>query len=287
MGAPESAFNRSSLSVNWQIPVNHNHPLNKGLRAWYLCQPSFMGGTVLQDLVARKNGDLINMDGSNWGFNSRLGGWGSISTNGTNEHVHLNHAPVADNAVDDNFSFCGWIRTANTAAGQYCLTESNTGSDQPIFALINQSGEPRMFLRDMEGGASATLTGVNIADGAWHFWQLSSKGGTAYLWVDGQHEATLAYSSGAALGLNAASIGALHRTSVGSYAQVEVDDVRFYSRGLTFLEHQELYRLSQQGYGGLLNRITHSRYSEAVVASGFQPAWAMNVNTLYGGGLNV
>lgn len=265
--------------LDWPNPVNWQNSLNRGLVCWHLITPNSGRGSVSwRNLVGPANpGVLTNMDPkTDWVANARLGGCGSIETDGSNDRVDCGTVGGLNGATYAAFS--GWIyraSTGTTAGFGGTAGSSTTGanrwsviwfSDGNIYVNAPSSGGNGRF-------GSAALTGTGWR---WVYVQFIGDGGSDTarnkLWIDGVSK-SLSFSG---TGSGTTTIGNVSPWTIGRDSSNRVcgggyDDIRL-SLGsaalLTEGEIKALYRESLTGYPNLLQRVEIVAARIAAPASG-------------------
>lgn len=253
-------------SVNRLNPVNWSHPLNRGLVSWYLAMPGWNYGSTWRDLCGRNHGTLTNMDpATDWvSAVGRPGGFGSLDFDATNDYVH-----------------CGTTLPFMSTLTVSAWIKYNSGNDThgyPVEHVVDSNN--CWMIHIVAGGATANLafkikvaaseTRNAVAVGAtlntWEHWICTAvSGGSLAIYKNGQPQTlgvdgNTSFTSTARFDLG----GGSHSTNTQFGGQL--DDVRIYSRAISFTESWALYNDSRQGYPGTLNRIDHK--SQRFVSGG-------------------
>lgn len=260
-------------NLNWLGPINRLHPLNRGLVSWWMIIPGLTGGPTWIDLADPSNGNhgtLTNMDtATDWVPSNRLGGWGALDLDGTNDWVD-----VAQKDIVGAFpiTLCGWMRPNGTTRDYQIITISDKSFSAHYFQLGLLSGTPTWFYQPRSGEAgpeTATLSGGAAPDLEWSFVCGVSKSQSDHeLFVNGISAATSSQDiSNYPVSTDQTSIGVLYRNGSPdtNLAIAQIDDVRAYKRALSASEALSLYQLSRQGYPGMLNRIEPRLFVAAAV----------------------
>lgn len=240
--------------INWASPVNWLDPLNRGLVAWYLCVPGAMGGKTWQCLNRCPPGTLTNMDPqSDWVSGGRIGGWGNLDFDGSNDTVIIPGNPVTGL---DRWAFSCWFRLLG---GNRMLVTSDSFSATeeglfflPASNLINTTSRAWTWVEDLN----------------WHqiVWQKTSSTPTFECWVDAVQLTEVATAG--ALNVSNTNINISGRSDVGGFAwSGGIDDVRLYNRSLSAFEIKELFCASRLFYPTQLNRVNAGRYLFAAAAA--------------------
>lgn len=256
----------TSQNIDWLQPVNWDHPLNRGLVAWYLAiqnQPGWGSSKWLDltDPVHGNHGTLTNMDpATDWVASSSPGGFGAIGladtgleSAGTSQLINV---PITRFASNSPFSYFCWV---------YPIAFQNFAGVGGHLALAGFSGWSMYCHGDQTVGTylgSHRRSTATIALNAWSYVGATYDGSNLILWINGnsvRSDSGVIYTGHT---FDEFSVGGFYVVSdpaspgdfVGS-----LNDARLYDRALWADEVSDYYHLSQQGYPGLLNR-TDSRF---------------------------
>ncbi len=246
-------------AINWQFPVNWDHPLNKGLVHWWIVTPQDRGGTRLRDLCDGRDMLAINSDetlftaAELWGLGRppRPNTWGHVSgpTYGTNKGMRAQNIkdPAGEQtimswfAINDhtqNNPLISWGRD-QTADVRASLVADNVPFEIGYWDNVNS------WLR----------TGVTLVDGEWTHGcaTYSTVGDTNSVYHNGVQKATRG-SLGARLAGDVAAFMLVEDLSFNAESDLDLQEARLYNRALSQDEINEYYELSRVGYPGLFNR---------------------------------
>lgn len=247
-----------NAGINSAQPVNWSHPLNRGLLSWHLCLPADgRKGFRWLDLCHRSHAVLTNMDpGSDWlGPRGRVGGWGSIDFDGSNDHCFVSSYPFIDGAAGATLA-C-WFRTGSAMTNKQIvgLPDASSGTNG-IDLNFQNATSVRFWLKTgaTSNGLSATVT---YNDNVWHHIAGTYDGTTRRLFFDGIQVANDFRSGTITASAKELNIGRFG--SFGNYYVGQADDVRIANRAYSAEEVRRLYELSRTGYQGLLNRVRRVR----------------------------
>ncbi len=198
-------------------------PNNLGLVGYWSFNEG--SGSIAHDFSGNGNtGTLVNSP--TW-TTGKLGQ--ALSFNGTSQYVNSGNAAGLQIA---NGTVVAWVKTTDT--GVY----KGIAVKQSAYGLFDNSGTFGIY--DW-GTAAFRNSGVNIADGAWHFVAATFQSGVAngtVLYVDGVARATTQMtiiSQGQSLYIG-------YGNAAGQYLNGTIDDVRIYNRALSAAEVQALYQ---------------------------------------------
>lgn len=239
--------------INLADPVARRNPLNRGLLAWWLVAPGLTGGGTFADLLGRRHGTLVNMDpASDWIGTSRLGGWGALDFDGTDDYVDANNL-TAIQGNSQPLTISGWWRSSPGTTGLHLMAHQWNGNQGPI-AFVNGTS---IAWQVGSGTQRLTVTG-GWAHGVWTHLAFVFRGAGA---VAGNMEVfkngAIAGSSSLS-GANAAhaiTFKIAHATGGVDYWTGQADGVRVYNRALSASEIAAEYDLSRRYCHGRLNLI--------------------------------
>ena len=247
-----------SGAINLREPVNRNHPLARGLVAWYLVLPNDgRAGWTWFDLC--KNNDLTLTAGPTFeGPRGRQGGWGSVQfTTASSQFGVLLSAPV----VPYPFSMGCLFRVGNITAIQGLMGIGRSASTSNDFHALHAAGtiggDPiRYAAREAAGTIRNADTSVGYTANNWHSaFAVGDSATSRRVYLDGGSEGTNTVSC---------TPGSLTRFRVGhciwptpDFLNGRLDSPCVYNRALTADEVREWTLLSRRGFPGLLNRLKH------------------------------
>lgn len=142
--------------------INWGSPLNRGLVSWWLALPDQQRGNVFRDLCMRNHGTLTN--GPTWhGAGGRLGGRGSVLTDGATNAVITSSSPAIELAVP--FSVLWWQRDNSSASGGVMISQTNAGASAGWYT---QRATNSLYV-NIPGVGDASSASTATFDGRWHF----------------------------------------------------------------------------------------------------------------------
>ncbi len=257
--------------INGSFPVNIAHPINRGLKSWWLNLPGgqFGGGLTWRDLLRRNDMPFENnMASDSWlGSFSRPGGWGSIDFDGTDDGMgSLDTIPTYP------WTLSGWVRPNDVTAQGLVLG---------IFVNADNSDNFHRLWWSNPGILRATSFVSPTARHAFSADNLLVNGVWSHIagvWASDTsrkvyHNGLLIDSntdSSAPTGMDELRIGVSNAGTQDLDGQM--DDLRYYTYELTDADVMALYKESSFGYPNGLNR----RRSMVVAGSVAPPT---NINT--------
>ena len=253
--------------INLADPVNRQHPLNRGLVAWWMALPGLTGGSTLVDLMGRHHGTLTHAAPAQaWAGTSRLGGWGALDFSGGAEHVRVD----AWDAIDtiDDFHASVWVYVRSLPADDFVFVlrqgshNATFGSSYSSYVLIldNRNSIQRVRATVLFPGATRNMDArAPLADLPLHQWVLlsfSRHRDTVRLYQDGELVASDTAGDAGSQGETASypyfTVGG---GPAGRALDGRVDSVRLVTRDVPGAEIAADYDLSRRYYPGLLNRV--------------------------------
>ena len=247
--------------VNWTVPINWNHGLNKGLLCWWLNVPHQRGGSVWHDLCRRHNGILNNMPPSTWVNNTHPGGeGGSLDfAGGSSDFVDVGTFFVVGNQI----TLSCWVHLDSVPAARddrFISKADGVSTNQHDFMLgYQRSGGDDNFRCRINRSTQTTfsLVAVTSLAGEWvHVLAVKEASGTVNIYVNGIVDTNVAQDHGSgdfANNSNSVYIGN-QPTSTTSAPDGQIDDVRIWSRALRPAEIHAYYIESRAGHPRTLNR---------------------------------
>lgn len=246
--------------LDWPQPINWRHPLNRGLRGWWLAAPERARSVSWIDLVANRVGTLTNMTPhSDWVSANRPGASKlCLDLDGTNDFVQFPNNSVFNPGGKATWSLWLWTNTAQTG--------------RPVWIQDDSSGKTfstYKWIVAYVSGSSTTINGyVRIGGTAY------SAGATATLLGQWTHVLTTfdrtlgsarlkTYVNGSLAGSADAADGDIDAGADPELGRWEgnsalftgrVADPQIWHRALTAVEVAQLYRESLAGYPSMLRR---------------------------------
>jgi len=232
-------------------------------------------GTIAYDFSGNENnGTLYNgsticsgQDCPNW-VDGKFGK--ALSFDGINDYVEVLLSSGLPIYYSSAFSVEMWVKGA-PQSGNYLYAEGNSSTDTPTWGFYTQPVPPynklKVIVRDDAGTIilDKTFTKV-IFDNNWHHIVYVDNQGNVSLYVDGTLDDTATYVRGT-LTLNKASIAAQSRTTVESFFNGTIDEVRIYNRALSEEEIKAEYEAGIKKLSSSGTQTIFSTFSPYLVLS--------------------
>jgi hypothetical protein len=238
----------SLLNIDLSNPINWDHPLNRGLAAWWLALPQWSGGSKWYDLVGKNDGTLTN--GPVWVGVDRSGGVSAVSFDGVDDIVDVPH--TGDLTFTGQFTVAAWARSTGVTRFAYLGGKADPGDWNGYYITIHDTtGLPTVYSLQASTFQSANVSTVVKNDKKWHLIVGTFDGTQLRCYLDGVGGSAAAASAPTS-NTSPFRIGSSNVT--GRRFTGQIADVRMYGRGLSAAEVASLYDLSRQSYSGVLNR---------------------------------
>lgn len=252
-----------NLSIDYGAPANPAAPLNRGLSAWWLTLPNRRGLTWF-DLYNRTNGTLTL--GPLWHGGGRVGGYGSLSFDGSDDYVAL--GSTSPTAIATPISITAWVYM--TANGSYPCIISRTGAFNEATAkwVFYCEGAGRQ-LKFAAGGTLVTTFATAITTGEWTFVGISADTTDATYYLHGGGASATSSHSGISepsYSTETAAIGRWGDAAGGNWPGY-IDDVRLYNRKLTVADFAAIRAASLVSYQVELKRFRSIWYDVPAAAA--------------------
>lgn len=161
--------------------------------------------------------------------------------NGTNNYISVADDTRYEPGTGD-FSISAWIKTSSSTSDITIVSKfaSSGGSQRYTLGLntsVGTGGTGKVFF---SVGNTLTAGGASLNDGNWHHVVAVRSGGVAYVYADGVQVATVAATANVTGGSSYLGIGK-NGSGANNYFNGSIDDVRYYSRGISLDEVKSLY----------------------------------------------
>ena len=165
------------------------------------------GATALTDTIGANNSTSIGTAAP--GAVGQIGGAWAFS--GADDAITIDTVPGVLTGLDSNYSFSGWIKSADTLGVIFSISDNTQGSEEVALRLSDNApggragvlGRPNI---DGPGGEALSTTFIN--DNKWHHVAFTSNPAGWSIYVDGVKENSgLVTNSPLAIGANAVHIG--------------------------------------------------------------------------------
>jgi len=247
--------------LDWLSPIDWRHPLNRGLRGWWLAAPGRASGVCWMDLTANRVGTLTNMTPhSDWVSANRPGASKlCLDFDGTNDFVQFADSSIFDPGGQATWSLWFWTNTAQISRPIWMqdVASGKTFSTYKWIAGYVSGSSTTVSSYVRVGGTAYAASATTTLLGRWtHVVTTFDRTvGSARLktYVNG----TLAASADAADGdIDSGGDCELGRWEGNASTAFtgRVADLQLWHRALTATEVAQLYRESLAGYPGLLRR---------------------------------
>jgi hypothetical protein len=136
------------------------------------------------------------------------------------------------------FTLSAWVKTSDTAADKWFVEMTDSSGNRHGIGMY-PAGTPVITYGVIKWKNS---TGSLINDSKWHHFVGTYDGTSAKIYIDGVSQGL---SSENTCGTKIANTLTIGSTSTGDYVSSLIDDVRIYSRALSFAEIQQLYMIGK------------------------------------------
>ena len=201
-------------------------------------------GTTWTDLSKRgNNGTLTNGPT----FDSANGG--SIVFDGTNDYVSI----TRNSSITPNYiSVCGWIKINSKSSNQFLLAlprSVNGGASYMMYYSLSLDGFVA-YARTNSTGTIQTTSTFSPDTGRWYFLSMTSNGSNLILFIDGEFEASLSFSSVLEYsGSTVLRIGSYDNQGTPTYTNGNIPLTQIYNRALSAQEIKQNYKATKGRFG--------------------------------------
>ena len=197
-------------------------------------------GTTWTDLSKnRNNGTLVNGPT----FNSSNGG--NIVFDGTNDYISITRNSTI---TPDYISICGWIKINSKSSSQFLLAlprSVNGGASYMMYYSLSLDGFVA-YARTNSTGTIQTTSTFSPDTGRWYSLCMTSNGSNLILFIDGEFEASLSFSSVLEYsGSTVLRIGSYDNQGTPTYTNGNIALTQIYNRALTPDEIRQNYNASR------------------------------------------
>src|SRR5262249_3500065 len=131
------------------------------------------------------------------------------------------------------FSVEGWQKHTQSGGNGFMAAEGSTNSNTPYAGVWTDTSNKAAFTVRDNSNVSVTVAGTtSVNDGNWHHIVGVRDGNKFSIYVDGVLEGSTTTSVGT-LTLNTTVVGALKRSSMGSFFTGWLDEVAYYPTALS------------------------------------------------------
>ena len=197
-------------------------------------------GTTWTDLSKnRNNGTLTN--GPTFNSANR----GSIVFDGTNDYVSI----TRNSSITPNYiSVCGWIKINSKSSNQFLLAlprSVNGGASYMMYYSLSLDGFVA-YARTNSTGTIQTTSTFSPDTGRWYSLCMTSNGSNLILFIDGEFEASLSFSSVLEYsGSTVLRIGSYDNQGTPTYTNGNIALTQIYNRALTPDEIRQNYNATR------------------------------------------
>lgn len=236
------------------LVLNRQHPLARGLVAWWRPSQQWVSGTLWRDLVQGYPATLTNMaypasTTSGWSRlpypGARQGGY--MSFDGSNDYVTCG---VNAAFTPQRLSVAYWLRlrTAGAVFDGFFGSTNSASWTAGYGAAFDVASKHRFWVQDytlnFSQSTSVLSTGVN------NFIVGTYDGANIRSWMNGEAGSVDTYTGAVGTG-NPLELGRTFRDAENLAG--DIGDFMLWNRGLSAGEAQSLYVLARQGFVGLLH----------------------------------
>jgi hypothetical protein len=242
--------------------------LNQGLTDWWLVTPAVPRGlSSLRNLAnPSRHGTPIAMATpvtatSGVGDTVRVGGFGEIRTDGTDDGVDISSTPLTGVTA---FTVGVWVQTTTATVQRVFVAKGGAGGAQYSWNLANGTGSAALATwtsYDCAGSinrSSLTSGTITVNDGRWHHLAVAYNDGVQVdMYADGRLTATTTtFVAGTFCASSTAGMTLAYRADGCCFFAGRLDDVRLWRRILTAPEIRKVYEDSLAGYPDTLVAFT-------------------------------
>ena len=201
-------------------------------------------GTTWTDLSKNKNNGTLTNGPT---FDSANGG--SIVFDGTNDYVSI----TRNSSITPNYiSVCGWIKINSKSSHQFLLAlprSVNGGASYMMYYSLSLDGFVA-YARTNSTGTIQTTSTFSPDTGRWYFLSMTSNGSNLILFIDGEFEASLSFSSVLEYsGSTVLRIGSYDNQGTPTYTNGNIPNVSIYNRALSAQEIRQNYKATKGRFG--------------------------------------
>lgn len=236
-----------------------DHTLNNGRVAWWLTVPQWFGGGTWYDLVNAYAGTLTGFTGNVWTPSSPPSGNGSLSYNILN--TNYVSGPSTLN-ITGPFSLSLWVNPRSNATTQQFADKRDAGGNNGFYLLLNAgqiNGQVQFGVQQGSGADVNLKSTIYLAQNQWQHVVGVCTGSQLLIYVNAQAAGSISTTNHPTAGTGNFRIGTQYNGGFpyGGY----LNDLSLWRRALSAPEVFLDYELSQQGYPGVLNRVSPATWS--------------------------
>lgn len=263
------------MAINLANPVNWQHPLNRGLVAWYIALPGQGRSTQWLDIAGGVNATLTN--GPTW--QGRASGWGALSCDGTDDYATIPAGSIFGKKLTGAVvTFACWFNPTGSLTAYQALFDCGSTSLRSLGIFLGPSASTLYIAIGNSAGNNHFLTNP-IANNTWQHFVVTCDGSSITSYLNGVSNGTGGTVTGSFDASYEARIGG-NPSGGGAAYQGYIDDVSIYNRVLSANDVYRLYAQSITGYQGMINRLKGRFISSVPAAPSFKSAWARGSNVI-------
>lgn len=269
-------------TVDWLQPVNWESPLNRGLVSWWMAgEGPYWGGPRFLDLCGRNHGTLTN--GPVWQGARRLGGFGRLSFDGTNDYVSCGVSGLP--TIEGAKTISCWATYDGTTDRRILFSlvkDDSSGAGNSVSLEVAGVFSTQSVQFNQWGGAAVSYAFIHhiAADEPFHIIAAGSSS-VHLIYINGRDITSFSDPTTQTGTSGVCRIGSFNSAFPSPYHNRTLDDVRVWNRIVSPSEARAIYEDSRQGYPTTLNYYRPLRYFDMGAApGGFNPAW-VQTNFIY------
>lgn len=281
--------------IDWNNPINWNHPLADGMIAWYLPVPGQNGfGSGRMINIVNPGEFTMNLSG----FSSPYGGawrgpagakgiWGSLYfDDASSNYCRFAGAMIAA----DPFTVSCWFnKDADVGSTLFFLGSSSSDTIYYLVGSTDSSGAGHQCTATKRnGGSTGTATSANLYTlNTWHhvLGTFMSNTNRSVVLNGDTAGATTNTTNVTDPTMNRTSIGRFDRPTPGGHMSGRIGSVIVWNRVLPDKQQADAYLLGRNYYAGLLNLVPEMLLGIEQTAASFLAAWAAGSNKVFQPGL--
>ncbi len=219
------AINWLTADEWWLLPLSH----------WKFDEGS---GTIAYDSVGNNDGTLI---GDPCWVAGKIGSY-AMDFDGSDDYVDCGNDSSLD--ITDSITVGAWVKRPSFETSGTIAGKTNGNSVTAGYGLFSYTDG--LEFNFYSGGWRRTTPRVTITPNEWHYVAGTFDGSNAYLYVDGEQKASVAYVGTIAAATGYSFYISFWRSGLPTYFDGVIDDVRVYDQALSA---EEIWQLYLEGLG--------------------------------------